>query len=214
MEINLTKVNAHVIDLSRIDDSSVIVDAGACVGEFIQNIRRYEQAKRCKIIAIECNFENVDILKTLNFPNVTVCERALTGQNYGDETEFYHHEGLVQWGNIIKFFPTQTARTKNPRRLVAYKVKTLKINDIFSELGIDRIDYLKVDIEGAEADLMKTMTKETASRIEQIYVESHLSHKSITASEIEQRLIELDYNISQLAEKLDRYGSLTKKEKA
>jgi len=173
MESSLTNVHENFIDLNYINDNSVVIDAGACVGDFMRSIQRHERAKRCRIIAIECNYENADELRTRNFPNATVCERALTGQNYGDEVEFYHHEGLAQCGNIMKLIHSKKKRQGRLRRLMIYKVKTLKINDIFSELGIDKIDFLKMDIEGAEKDVLRTMTRKTASRITQLSVEVH-----------------------------------------
>ena len=45
----------HWVDLSRLNEESIIVDAGACTGEFIEEIRKYVN---CKIVAIEPDPDN------------------------------------------------------------------------------------------------------------------------------------------------------------
>lgn len=157
----------HFIDMREIDDNSIIVDAGACWGDFIKCLRKHERGKNCRIIAVECQRDNVKALRERGYQNVTVCERALVGQGYGDKATFSQVIKQKGWGNLF-------GNTIRPgRRKVDYEVKTLRINDIFSVLGIGWIDFLKMDIEGAEWNILKTMTEETASKIGQMSMEVH-----------------------------------------
>lgn len=159
----------YCINLEKLNDDSIIVEAGAAQGRTIEELRQFEQTKECKIFAIECNKDNIKILRDKEFHNVTICEKALVGQNNSNNTIFYQHVGLFQWGNIFKPRGRKHSKFKGIKE---YQVKTLKINDIFLVLGIDKIDFLKLDIEGSEKEVMDTMSEETASKIGQL----HLAH--------------------------------------
>ena len=159
----------HLARLDKLDDSSIIVDAGACVGEVIEDLRRLEQTKKCRIFAIECNKDNLKILKGKKFTNVEIIDKALTGQDEGNTVTFYQFSQRKEWGNIGGHFLAH----RHIGNVKTYKVSTSKINDIFSELGIEKIDYFKMDIEGAEKGIFDTMSMETASKIKQISVEFH-----------------------------------------
>ena len=206
--MNLTEISRryqHFINLDMIDDNSIVVDAGACEGAFIENIRAYKQGNKCRIISIEPNRGHAERLRNRRLPGVTVFEAALTGKDYGDEVLFYEHFERPQWGNIFKFFPTKNKKGE-VRGYQTYMVKTLMINDIFSELKIDKIDFLKVDIEGAEGEVLDEMTEETASKITQIFVEGHKSFPEIIVSDMERRLTVLGFDVQILRDKIDVYG--------
>lgn len=160
----------HFVNLDKLNDQSIIVEAGAAWGFIIEKLRNREQTKECEIFAIECNKDNAKTLREKNFHNVTICEKALVGQDFGDSITFYQHLGLPRWGNIFKSTGQGHRKFKGIKK---YKVKTLKINDIFSVLRIDKIDFLKMDIEGSEKGIMDTMSEEVASKIDQISVKDY-----------------------------------------
>jgi len=180
------------VNLRRLNDKSIIVEAGACVGKTIESLRNYEQTKNCKIFAIECNKEHIRTLREKKFHNVVICERAIVGQNSDKSVIFYQHLGLPRWGNIIR----PRGRT-HPRftGIQEYKVKALRINDIFSFLGIDEIDFFKIDIEGSEKEVIGTMSEETASKIKQIAIEFHFPLENGTRERLEKRLKSFGFKI-------------------
>ena len=173
MEVNLTEVLCNFVDMSYIDDSSIIVDAGACIGLFIEDLRKNAEASKCRVIALECNIDNVNVLVSKHLQNVKVYNRALVGQDTPESTLFYQYLGFEQWG------ATRDRIELGPRRMSngvkKYMVRTVRINNIFDDLGVDYIDFLKMDIEGTELDVLDTMTHETASRIKQLSVEVHIT---------------------------------------
>jgi len=178
----------HFIDMREIDDSSIIVDAGACWGGFIEGLREHENGKNCRVIAIECEKYNIRKLKERNYHNVTVCEKALVGQDFDDKPVFYQIAGYTQWGNFYKKHPGDFAEIKE------YEVETLKINDIFSVFDIKWIDFLKMDIEGSEGDILKTMTEETAVKIGQMSIEVHDWDGFLSVSDVIERLGDLGFS--------------------
>ena len=157
----------YTVNLDRLNSDSIIVEAGAARGHTIEELRQFEQTKNCKIFAIECQRDNIEVLKKRAYHNVTICEKALVGQNFDDRITFYQTTGLFQWGNLLR---PRGMNHKKSKGIKEYEVKTLKINDIFSVFGIDKIDFLKLDIEGSEKEVIETMSEETASKIDQLYI--------------------------------------------
>jgi FkbM family methyltransferase len=54
-----------------------------------------------------------------------------------------------------------------------FSVKTTTINKIIEQYNIDKIDFLKVDCEGGELDLFKTITDENLSKVKNTVIEYH-----------------------------------------
>jgi FkbM family methyltransferase len=54
-----------------------------------------------------------------------------------------------------------------------FSVKTTTINKIIDQYKIDKIDFLKVDCEGGELDLFKTITDENLSKVKKAVIEYH-----------------------------------------
>jgi len=139
-------------------------------------MRTFNNTKMSTIHAIECRKVNMDILREADLDGVILHDAALVGQNNGNWIDFEsiisEDDQYCEWGNVMKL-----NRIKNIRKASAsheiYSVPTIKINDIFKKLNIDNIDYLKMDIEGAEGEVIETMSEETASKIKQISLERH-----------------------------------------
>ena len=185
--------NKHFVDTSRLSDDSIIVDAGACVGEVIEGLRGYKQTSKCKIFAIECDKLNIAELKKKNFLNVEICEKALVGQNIEGPVKFFRHPRGSNWGSIELAHLTERWKVA----VDSYYVETLKINDIFDEFGIDKIDYMKMDVEASEKSIFDTMSMETAGKIKQLSVEVHCKNPSagIKMDWAQKRFRELDFVI-------------------
>lgn len=152
----------HIIACEYLPESPLIVDGGACIGEFSKFLVDAGLVQKSDIWLIEANSENVDILKK-NFINVT--HAILCGDDLKDEEEFNIYNS-IEWGTIFRI-------DRGRPFIKSEKVGTIRINSIFDCLEIDRIDYMKLDIEGAEYNLFDTMTIETAEKIGQISCEVH-----------------------------------------
>lgn len=183
--------NYYFINLGRLNSASIIVEAGAELGKTIEDLRQFDRTKKCKIFAIECNRDNIKTLRDKKFHNVKIYERALVGQNSGDNVTFYQNIGMPAWGNIIR---PRGATHRKSEGIREYRVKTLKINDIFSSLGVDKIDFLKMDIEGSEKEVIETMSEETASKIDQLSVK-HYFPLNVNNGHFEKIIEELGFEI-------------------
>jgi len=199
-EPKVTNITNHFIDLNKIGEKSIIVDAGACWGSFIHAFRKFNE--KARIIAIEPCRNNIKKLREKEFRNIELYEKALVGMNASDKIVFTEVPSRKKSGTIlgIKYKDKNKAvETKD------YEVETIKINNIFKILGIDSIDFLKMDIEGAEVEILKTMSQEVASKIKQISVEIHIGLTGISINATIEILEKLGY-IAWQARRLEVYA--------
>ena len=139
----------HIVDLDRLDKDSIIVDAGACIGEATEELREYFQ---CKIYAIEPDEENLRVLGQKNFDNITIINKALVGIKRKTML-FYKVGGRPEWGNVMGNHATGNI----------YSVETITLDEL------PKIDYLKMDIEGMEWEVIENLKQ----KIPQMSIETH-----------------------------------------
>jgi len=171
----------HFIDFDRLSRQvhPIIVDAGAAKGEFIEAILKFLKISPARIIAIECAKRNLEVLRSkVVMYHLELCEKALVGarriENKVMFTEFVGKEGrFYQWSNIYGNHEKELQQRRNLEAILHYYVPIVRISELFEELRVDHIDYLKMDIEGAEAEVIGTMPPEIAEKIFQLSFEYH-----------------------------------------
>jgi FkbM family methyltransferase len=133
-----------------IDPDSVVVDVGANVGFFTHGASMI--AKR--VISIEGSPENYSCLVENNRDrdNVDFCNAIVTGG-----TKEYK-ENLISSGSVWT------------KRLNPIDLTLEKIMDLYN---IEKIDFLKIDIEGFEYDIFENLDHNILSRIDKISCEAH-----------------------------------------
>lgn len=130
----------------------VILDAGANIGltaVFFAN--RYPDAS---IIAVEPEESNLEILRRNigPYPNITCVPGALWDRN---ETIDLIDPGLGKWGFITRARKDSGQNRNN----IVDQVQGMTVEAIMAEHSIDRIDILKMDIEGAEREVFQDCGK-------------------------------------------------------
>lgn len=58
-------------------------------------------------------------------------------------------------------------------KVITYPVVTKNIQTLISDLKLQQVDLLKIDIEGAEYELLSTATEGTFNHVKQIFIEFH-----------------------------------------
>jgi FkbM family methyltransferase len=154
---------SHLVDFSIIPDGGVFIDAGACQGNFIKDIRA--NVKNPHIIAIEPNKKNFyDLVETK--PSLSLLfQCALVGSGEPKRMKFAAFDHLPEWGNVSGLYES--------RKPYYYDVNTMTIRDVLNYSGKSIIHHLKMDIEGCEHKVIKDLTVEDAKRIQQISMEVH-----------------------------------------
>lgn len=187
-KVKLTNIDNHFVDLNKIGRKSIIVDAGAGWGTFIRAFRKFNRDAR--FIAIEPCQSNIKELREKEFIDCELYSMALVGMGIPDRIIFTEVLGRKESGNILDIKCEDRFGTLGIKN---YEIDTIKINNIFKILDIDRIDFLKMDIEGAEVEILKTMSQETASGIKQMSIEVHTNQTGFTINVAIEALEKLGY---------------------
>ncbi len=140
-----------------------IVDAGANVG--LSTIFFASKYKDAKIIAIEPEKSNFFQLRrnTASYRNVHCIHAALWSEN---STLNVYDQGVGHWG--IQALATPP----DPTTAVIGQVSTVTIESILRDFSVNYVDVLKVDIEGAERELLEKATN-WIDRIGVMVIELH-----------------------------------------
>ena len=144
----------------------VIIDAGAYTGLSTSFFAmKYPNAK---IIAIEPDESNFELLamNTAAFSNVTIVRAALWAES---GSVYLTDPGLGAWGIRLQAEHEAThSRQSTP---------SLTIEELARRYSLDRIDLLKIDIEGSEKEVFASSSP-WIDRVEAICLELHDRFKS------------------------------------
>lgn len=154
---DLIRIRGHAVWTRPLNAESVIVDAGAHRGEFSTEIHR-RVGSRC--ILIEANPTLAAQLQTPSCGSVFHAALAAT-----DGTANFVFRDNPEGGSI-------TARAIDEDNATTV-VETLSLATVCKRVGVERVDLLKLDIEGAEFPLLEQTPESILSDIGQITVEFH-----------------------------------------
>ncbi len=156
---------------------ATILDVGAHIGVFAALIAR--RVPQGAVHALEPSLENFGLLqqnlRNNGADNVTAHRLALAGEN--GTLRLYHAPGSV--GHSFYRNPEWEGEPWEPRPEDApppreYEdVRTQVLADFLDEHRIDRVDFMKMNIEGAEYDVLLNASEKTLNAIAWMCVELH-----------------------------------------
>jgi len=144
----------------EIKEGDVVIDIGAHIGVFSLFASLYTKNKIFSFEPLPENFkllnENIKLNKKNNIKtfNLAVC---------GDEKSRYifYDESNTGGHSLFK---------KGSRKI---KIKCIKLENIFKKLKIERCNFLKIDCEGCEYEILTKADKEVFKKIDKIVMETH-----------------------------------------
>lgn len=145
-----------------------VIDAGASIGLFTQYIlnrgARY-------VAAIECDERGIKALLSnfLDNKNVTVIGEALSGQQ-GEATLYWKEDNPLISTLDIQY--SEFSTFNNPETKT---VQTTTLQSIYNTLGWNKIDLLKLDIEGEEWNVIDSTSNTIFELTDKILLEFHNS---------------------------------------
>ena len=145
-----------------IKKDDVVVDIGANIGAF--SVLAAKKANNGIIFAYEPDKENYGMLLKNKFLNKV-------------DNIFPFNLAISAKKGSIDFFTTKlnsnahSVYDSSPSRII--KIKSNTLNDIFTTNKIRRINYLKIDAEGAEYDILLNTPTELIRKIDKIVLEYH-----------------------------------------
>lgn len=143
----------------------LIIDGGANVG--YASIFFANKYKNAHIIAVEPEKSNIELLKenTSYYPNIEIIESAIWNENTYLKVKDI---GLGNWGFIVE-------KTKLSD-IGAFKAIT--IQTLLEESGYEKIDILKLDIEGSEKEIFTNNYEDWLDKVSILIIELHDQMKS------------------------------------
>jgi len=159
-----------------IQNNDVVLDIGAHIGVF--SILASMYAKNGKVYSFEPTPESFDLLKQnikLNkAENIVPINKAVSDKN--GEKEFYI-SSKNQGGNAL--FPSKESEIN---KII---VQTTSLNKFIKENKISQIDFLKIDCEGGEYEILFSCSDDTLNIIDKISMEYHyIGNNSPYSSEL------------------------------
>lgn len=194
-----------------VPDGGVVLDIGANIGLYTCAFAQFFRSKNVKIYAIEAVQSNYNVLNdnvTLNsFSNVKTYRCAL-GESSGELTFFLPNEGYV--GNLAGSNMYTEDDIKNiSSDTIKEIVPMITLDDWAKENHIDRCDFMKIDIEGAEMFAFKGGRKfieKTRPVIQCEYNKGWLDNQNITLNDLKTFFLSMDYIV--MVEKGDVFVNL------
>ena len=145
----------------KLDNTKIIFDAGSNIG--LSTVYFSHLFPSARIFSIEPEKGNLDIMK-LNLEklnNVTVVDKALWFQN---DILSINDRGTGNWGFNV---------TKNDEISNSNLTDAVSINELMREFEIQKIDIVKLDIEGAEKEVFENNYDHWIKNTRLILVEVH-----------------------------------------
>jgi len=129
----------------HLNSGDCVIDCGANIGLFSV----YAASKGCKVYAFEPHLPTIEMLeynRQLYPENITVIPAALS--NYSGLSTLYV-DSISYGGNSLYISPPASVRGEDT------KVKVITLDSFVEKKQIKKIDFIKADIEGAEANMLE-----------------------------------------------------------
>jgi FkbM family methyltransferase len=143
----------------KIKDGDVVIDIGAHIGVF--TIYSAKNAY-CTVYSYEPRPDNFELLEeNVSLNKIETCVKTFqfaVGGVSGSLEFCMDAEGLGQIGG------------SNGNKII---VRTVTLKEIFDSNNLLKVDFLKIDVEGEELEMLLNFPREYFPRIEKIAMESH-----------------------------------------
>jgi FkbM family methyltransferase len=131
-------------DAVAVSDGDLVIDIGANIGEFSSAV--ISRANRLFAIDPDPNVRETLSRNLRSFPNATILPYALSDTD--SEVEFYLSTKQAD-SSLIQ--PKQFSKTVT--------VRAMRLDSLIAEHGIERIDFLKLEAEGWEPEILAGATR-------------------------------------------------------
>lgn len=158
-------ISEHTLDESLLQDRDLkIIDLGACLGEFSIELSKKFNLKTS--ILVEANPTN--FAKIQKQDNFLLLNQAIVHDSQQEYVSFNEDESSPYNGSIVFDYFSESMKV---HKIATTTLK--KLINIFELQNNELIDILKIDIEGAEYDLLLNADEEDLKKFKQITIEFH-----------------------------------------
>lgn len=178
----------HTLHPRYLNESSRVLDLGANYGMFATAIT---ERFGCNCVAVEPSPEPFRAIP--NGPRIAKVQAAVADQ-----------PGVMPF-HVASDSVCSSLLGKVDTHLQTIDVRVYSLAELLAELGLDRLDLLKVDIEGAEIGMLDACPDELLSRVGQISIEFH-DFCGITPSGEVRRVLRRLHGLGFRAVRMSRVG--------
>lgn len=185
LEIFLLKINNLVKDF-HVKKNDVIIDIGAHIGYF--TIYSAKIATQGKVYSYEPSPESFNFLKKnieLNKIKNVILENLGVMKDSGISEMYVNKNNTI--GNTM---------FKKNYRSHKESVKVISLEDMVSKHNLKKIDFLKLDCEGAEFEIILNLNDDILRKINKIAIEVHPNILNYKLSDLECFLTKKEFQIS------------------
>lgn len=168
-------LNHHLKPFS-LNPGDIVVDAGANIGSFTIKAANIV-GNEGRVIAIEPEKENLKILKknvdANNLTNVSIVPKGLWSKKGTMSFYLNDYPGLHSLFNSTPGKPSKKPYEQSPKtKCPITEIKIDTLDNIIDELEIERTDFIKMDIEGAEIEALQGANKTLARKKLKLVIEA------------------------------------------
>lgn len=185
----------------EIRPEDVIVDIGANMGLFA--LWAAPQAPRGRVICIEPTAVIGCLERSLpdsGLDNVEIVRCAI-GRHEGT-LELVEYAGFTAVTHAAEFRPATLGQClihllwpRSQREPVRTTCRCRRLADVLTDLGVVRIDLLKVDCEGGEYEIVESLDDDTLARVSRVVMEFHELHPTHDHRRLVRRLRDAGFDV-------------------
>lgn len=173
----------NYIFLDRFDSSSTIVDVGCgSEAEFCVHMDRAYSASTFGVDPTRKHAEALSIIESESKGRFKHIPKAVASST--QSLTFF--ESVENESGSIR----QDHRNVENDTVRTYEVEALTLSSLKTEIGRDSIDFLKLDLEGAEYDLLPSLDKDDLAPFKQVFIEFHHHCLDAYSKEDSRKLVE------------------------
>ena len=147
-------------------EGDIVVDIGAHIGRYTITSSK-QVGNTGKVVAIEADPENFQLLKRNIALNKLTNVMPLNYAVFSERTKIklYEQSASAKYNSIML---TRAAKTKN-----YVEVNADTLDSILNLNGVNRVNWIKIDVEGAEFEVLKGSTKTLSGENTYLLIEIH-----------------------------------------
>jgi FkbM family methyltransferase len=147
------RVEEDILSLINLNKDSIVIDIGAYIGTY--SIRFCKIAYKGKIVSIEPLYDNYLMLvynaKLNNCKNLYSVNMGIWSEE-GTKSIFYKSDRMTLATLNINLIDKQSNFHKN-------LIKVTTLDKLINSLGLTKIDFIKIDVEGSEYEVLMGANK-------------------------------------------------------